>query len=86
MRQLALELASPPAPTLANFVTGGNAEVLAALRALVAGAACERFIYLWGASGSGRSHLLLAVLRQLGDAGRRVRAYGAGETPVVEVG
>ena len=86
MRQLALELASPPAPTLANFVTGGNAEVLAALRALVAGAACERFIYLWGASGSGRGHLLRAVLRQLGDAGRRVRGYGAGETPVVEDG
>lgn len=84
MRQLALELASPPAPTLDNFVAGGNAEALTALRALVDGAAGERFIYLWGAPGSGRSHLLRAVLKSLSDAGRHVRLYGAGETPVVE--
>lgn len=86
MRQLALELASPPVPTLANFVTGGNAEAVAALRALVAGTAGERIIYLWGAPGSGRSHLLRAVLVQLGDAGRRARCYGAGETPELEDG
>ncbi len=86
MRQLALELASPPAPTLANFVTGANAEAVAALRTLVSGTAGERFIYLWGAPGSGRSHLLRAVLRQLGDAGRHVRCYGADETPEVEDG
>lgn len=84
MRQLALELASPPAPTLANFVTGGNAEAVAALRALVAGAAGERFIYLWGAPGSGRSHLLRAVLQSLADAGRRVRLYGADEMPAAD--
>lgn len=84
MRQLALELASPPAPTLANFVTGGNAEAVAALRALAAGAAGERFIYLWGAPGSGRSHLLRAVLKSLADAGRRVRLYAAGEQPLAD--
>lgn len=84
MRQLALELASPPAPTLANFVTGGNAEAVAALRALAAGAAGERFIYLWGAPGSGRSHLLRAVLKSLADAGRRVRLYGADEMPLAD--
>lgn len=79
MRQLALELASPPAPTLDNFVTGGNAEAVAALRALVHDESGERFIYLWGAPGSGRSHLLRAVLRQLEQAGRRVRLYAEGE-------
>jgi DnaA family protein len=84
MRQLALELASPPAPTLDNFVTGANAEVVAALRALVGGAPAERFIYLWGAPGSGRSHLLRAVLKSLSDAGRRVRLYGLGETPLAD--
>lgn len=86
MRQLALELASPPAPTLDNFVPGGNAESVAALRALTGGAPGDRFIYLWGAPGSGRSHLLRAVLRSLADAGRDVRLYGAGEMPHAEEG
>ena len=86
MRQLALELASRPAPTLANFVTGGNAEAVAALRALAEGAPGERFIYLWGAPGSGRSHLLRAALKALADAGRRVRLFSADEQPVADEG
>lgn len=74
MKQLALELAAPPAPTLDNFVAGGNAEALAALRAM-AGGAGERFVYLWGGSGSGRSHLLQATLAALRAAGRTVRVF-----------
>jgi DnaA-homolog protein len=85
MRQLALELASPPAPTLDNFVTGGNAEAVAALRALVRGEPGERFVYLWGGPGSGRSHLLRAVLLQLEQAGRRVRLYADGVPPTIDV-
>ena len=84
MRQLALELASPPAPTLDNFVTGNNAETVAALRALVTGVAAERFIYLWGAPGSGRSHLLRGVMHALAAAGRHVRWYATAVAPVVE--
>lgn len=79
MKQLALELASPPSPTLDNFVVGDNAEVLAALRALVRGDNRERFIYLWGGSGSGRSHLLHAAMRAFRDAGRAVRLQGLHE-------
>lgn len=84
MRQLALELASPPAPTLDNFVTGDNAEAVAALRALAGGAASERFIYLWGAPGSGRSHLLRGALHALAAAGRDVRLYATGAAPVAD--
>lgn len=84
MRQLALELASPPAPTLDNFVAGGNAEVLAALRALLSAAATERFIYLWGVPGSGRSHLLRGVLHAFAVSGRNVRLYATGASPVVD--
>jgi len=62
-RQLALPLQAPPAPTLENFVPGSNTELLARLRALVAGAASESVIYLWGAPGCGRSHLLRACAR-----------------------
>jgi DnaA family protein len=59
-RQLALDLLQPLAPTLDNFVAGRNAEALAALRAVVGGAG-ERFVTLWGAAGSGRTHLAQAV-------------------------
>jgi len=61
MKQLALDIALPAAPTLDNFVPGRNAELVVALYALANGAGNERFIYLWGAGGSGRSHLLRAV-------------------------
>lgn len=72
MKQLALALASPPPPTLDNFVVGENAEVVAALRALAQGDGRERFMYLWGAHGSGRTHLLSAVLQRFRERGRTV--------------
>ena len=65
MKQLALDIFQPPAPTLENFVVGRNAEALAHLRAALTGAgAGERFIYLWGEAGSGRTHLLRAGAAQ----------------------
>lgn len=67
MKQLVLDIALPAAPTLDDFVPGRNAELVVALYALANGASNERFIYLWGADGSGRSHLLRAVV----DAARR---------------
>jgi DnaA family protein len=60
MRQLALPLQPPPAPTLDNFVPGRNIELLARLRELRAGRAPEAVLYLWGSPGCGRSHLLRA--------------------------
>lgn len=59
-RQLTLDLIRPVTPSLDNFVVGRNAEALAALRAVAAGHG-EPFVYLWGESGSGRSHLLTAL-------------------------
>jgi DnaA-homolog protein len=55
-RQLVLELAPPGAPTFAGFVAGRNAAAVAALERALAGG--ERFVYLWGPAGSGKSHLL----------------------------
>ena len=63
MRQLALEISPPPAPTLDNFVPGENAELHARLRELAAGSLAESIVYLWGEPGSGRSHLLSACAR-----------------------
>jgi len=63
MRQLPLEISSPAAPSLDNFVAGANAEALAAVRALAAGERPEAIVYLWGEPGSGRTHLLRAATR-----------------------
>ena len=68
MTQLLLALAAPPAPAFENFVTGGNAALVAALRAFAHGAP-DRCLYLWGAPGSGRSHLLGAWQRSCEQAG-----------------
>ncbi len=63
-RQLPLDLGTPPPNTFDNFIEGGNTEVLSRLRRLrqeLEGAAVDRTFYLWGESGSGRSHLLQAL-------------------------
>ena len=60
MRQLALDITAPPAPAFDNFVVGRNAEAIAHLRAAIAGSG-ERFVYLWGEAGCGRTHLLKAA-------------------------
>lgn len=60
-QQLLPGIVSAPAPTLDNFIAGRNAELVAALRGLATGTARERFYYLWGEDGSGKSHLLQAV-------------------------
>jgi DnaA family protein len=59
-RQLALDLLQPLRPSLDNFVAGRNAEAVAALRDVLRGHG-QNFIYLWGADGCGRSHLLQAL-------------------------
>ena len=63
MKQLIFDIAPTAQPTLENFVVGPNAEALANLRALLTGASHERFVYLWGGAGCGKSHLLQAMAR-----------------------
>lgn len=63
-RQLALPIQPPLAPTLENFVPGGNGELLSRLRGLREGRCGEAVLYLWGAPGCGRSHLLRACARE----------------------
>ena len=70
MKQLALDIAQPPAPTLDNFVPGRNAELVVMLYSTANGSNSERFIYVWGATGSGRSHLLRAVIDAARTEGR----------------
>jgi DnaA family protein len=54
--QLVLDLAPTPLPAFDTFVAARNQEVIAALT----DSGGERFIYLWGEAGSGKTHLLQA--------------------------
>ena len=75
MRQLLLDFTQAPAPTFANFVHGGNAELFHALEAAARGEAAERVVYAWGESGAGKSHLATAfegAARERGLQGHRV--------------
>jgi DnaA-homolog protein len=67
MRQLPLEISPPPEPSFDNFVPGENAEALARVRELAEARSSatprEAIIYLWGETGSGRTHLLRAAAR-----------------------
>jgi DnaA-homolog protein len=58
MKQLVLDIAPSPPPTLANFVPGRNAELLQTLGNVLAGREREHFVYIWGGAGCGKSHLL----------------------------
>ena len=60
MKQLLLDIQPAAKPTLENFVVGRNAEALNSLKQALAGDSSNRFIYLWGNEGSGKSHLLTA--------------------------
>lgn len=57
-KQLILDILDTGLPTLDNYVGGSNAPALDALRHQCLPG---RAIYLWGAPGSGRTHLLQAV-------------------------
>ena len=59
MKQLLLDIKPAAEPSLDNFIVGRNAEALASLKKTIAGSQ-PNFIYFWGESGSGKSHLLSA--------------------------
>ncbi len=73
MKQLVLDLIPTPHPTFNNFVRGANGEALescihAAMQAspnpstgAVFGAYAAKVLYLWGVSGSGKTHLATAL-------------------------
>jgi DnaA family protein len=63
MQQLILDIGPASEPEFDNFLAGPNAEALARVRSLAAGELREAIVYLWGAAGSGRTHLLRAAAR-----------------------
>lgn len=83
-RQIALDLGHTPKPTLDNFIATGNENLIAVLKDIqrswqqaqnnqTASNADSKMIHLWGASGSGRTHLLSALHLQASELG--INAY-----------
>jgi DnaA-homolog protein len=70
MKQIALDIGLARGPTLASFCAGPNEAALAHLR-VWAGSPTRSPVptYLWGASGSGKTHLLEAVAESLREQG-----------------
>ena len=79
MSQLLLDIAPDSQPTLDNFVVGRNLELLSALRHSLAGSS-ERCFYVWGETGSGKSHLLQACVRAALDV-QHSAVYAHGSVP-----
>lgn len=78
-QQLTLDLGPEPDWRFERFVTGANAAVLAHLQALRAGDAPT---LLWGAPGSGKTHLLHALAQAVRAQGGVVAAFdSATRTP-----
>jgi len=70
MTQMLLGLAPEWIPSLENFVAGRNVELLSALRHALASPQGERCLYLWGEAGSGKTHLLQAIVVSARSAGK----------------
>lgn len=81
MKQLTLDIAAPALPTLDNFIAGRNAELVERLRQIAAGGGGERFVYLWGEAGCGRSHLLRAVVAGMRATGLAAFYTRCGDEP-----
>jgi DnaA family protein len=69
MKQIPLAIGPEPLATFESFLPGPNAAALAHLMALQVGTAP---VYLWGPSGSGKSHLLQALAGRCQAAGQTV--------------
>jgi len=79
MRQMLLDLGAEKPQTLDTFVVGQNAELAQLLHQFAQHASAmpgERFVYLWGEAGAGKSHLLHALAAV---PGARYIPAGAGD-------
>ena len=74
MKQIPLGLTPDPAQRFDSFVAGANAAVLEHLRALTLPAAP---VYLWGPPGSGKTHLLRAMVGEREHHGERAAWFTA---------
>jgi DnaA family protein len=78
MKQIPLAIGAPAAPAFDNFLPGANAPVIAHLQALASNAPP---VYLWGVSGSGKTHLMQALVQRFEEQGVHAGWFGADTAP-----
>jgi DnaA-homolog protein len=76
MEQLVFELAAAEPARLENFLPGRNAELVAALERFAAGQLKETGMFIWGAPGAGKTHLLHAAEELARERGSSARRFG----------
>ena len=76
MRQIPLAIGPASQPRFDNFVPGDNGAVLEHLRALSLPTAP---VYVWGAGGCGKTHLLQALAARCQGGGQQVGWFDAGD-------
>ena len=74
MKQIPLAIGPDPLPTFDTYLSAANAAAVAHLRSLVLPAAP---VYLWGPPGSGKSHLLRALVHERQAGGERAGSFAA---------
>ncbi len=73
MKQIALDIGLPSEPMFSNYLAGPNQPVLSHLQLWAGGELRSPVpIYLWGANGSGKTHLMRAAAHALRDRGARI--------------
>lgn len=77
VKQIPLPIGSGRPPTLDSFVAGPNAMVLTHLRTVCEPGAPTTPLYLWGAQGTGKTHLLRALAHEVQQRGGRVGWFDA---------
>jgi DnaA family protein len=75
VRQIPLSIVPEPPATFDSFITGANAAAVTHLRSLALAAAAP--VYLWGPSGSGKSHLLHALAGAVRERGAQAGWFDA---------
>lgn len=82
MKQMPLPIGFDTDPTFDDFIAGDNALTLECLRAVKSPGPP---IYLWGAGGVGKTHLLVALTRQMREQGGQTAWFDAGQSLPWEV-
>jgi DnaA-homolog protein len=76
MKQIPLAIGPEALPTFDTYLNSANAAAVAHLRALRTPSAP---VYLWGPAGSGKSHLLRALVHERQGAGERAGCFDAAD-------
>ncbi len=85
MKQIPLAIGAigaGPEQSFDNFMRGANVAAVVHLQAMVPGAAP---VYLWGPAGSGKTHLLKALVRQCQAQGQRSLWFSSRDLPPWEL-